>query len=48
MTQRHARNPPVPLELKTLLQTYSFESSYGKQIVLNTGWLCIFSILDHF
>jgi len=31
MTQRHAQiscgNPPVPLELKTLLQAYRFESS---------------------
>jgi len=36
ITQRHARisrgNPPVPLKLKTLLQAYRFESSYGKQI----------------
>jgi len=29
----------VNLELKTLLQAYRFESSYGKQRVLNTsGW----------
>ena len=46
MTQRHARisrgNPPVPLELKSLLQANRFESSYGKQIVLTTGRICFF------
>jgi len=46
MAQRHAQipcgNPPVSLELKTLLQAYRFKSSYSKQIALNTGWLCIF------
>jgi len=35
------RNPQ--LKLKTLLQANCFESSYGKQRVLNTGWLCICS-----
>jgi len=47
MTKRHARisrgNPPVPLELKTSLQAYRFELNWGKQRVLNTGWLGIFS-----
>jgi len=27
------------IQLKTLLQAYLFESSYGMQIVLKTGWL---------
>jgi len=43
MSSELVRNPPVPLDLKTLLQAYFFESNYAKQIALNTGWLCIFS-----
>jgi len=54
MTQRHAQisrgNPPVTLlELKTLPQANHFDSSYSKQIVLNTGWFCAQKlILDNF
>jgi len=40
--------PPYTWELKTLLQAYRFESSKGKQIILNTGYVFAhYFILDN-